>query len=200
MRPSSRGFRSLWVGGVVGPTAFVLAWTISGFTNDSELSAIHDAISELAAVDVNTRWLMTVGFVTFGVGVGAFAVAVMWIIDTLTALALGAAAASTLAVAALPLGVSDTVDTLHGVAAGIGYVTLAFAPIAAYGPLRRMGRARLAAAGSIVALVAALCLTASLTSGPTGVFQRVGLTILDIWIVVVATLIAVRDLPRSLAD
>lgn len=184
--------RRLAFGGVVGPVAFVSAWILGGLLDDTDLSPIDDAISQLAAVDSNTRMLMTAGLLTFGFGVGAFAVAAASVLGIRTALALAATAVSTLAVAALPLGSSDAVDSLHGLAAGLGYVTLVLAPIAARKPLRRMGRRRLAAAGVLASTIAAVSLTASLTSAPTGLFQRLGIASIDIWIVAVAVLILRR--------
>lgn len=184
--------RRLAFGGVIGPVAFVSAWTLGGLIGDAGLSPIDDAISQLAAVGSNTRVLMTAGLLTFGFGVGAFAVSATSVLGRRTALALAATAASTLAVAALPLGSSDAVDSLHGLAAGLGYITLVLAPIAAMGPLRRVGRRRLAAAGVLASTIAAVSLTASLTSAPTGLFQRLGIASIDIWIVAVAVLILRR--------
>ena len=181
--------RRLAFGGVIGPAAFVSAWMLGGLLGDAGLSPIDDAISQLAAVDSNTRMLMTAGLLTFGFGVGAFAVSATSVLGARTALALAATAASTLAVAALPLGSSDAVDSLHGLAAGFGYITLVLAPIAARKPLRRMGRQRLAAAGVLASTIAAVSLAASLTSAPTGLFQRLGIASVDIWIVAVAVLI-----------
>jgi hypothetical membrane protein len=182
--------RRLAIGGIVGPSAFVAAWAIGAFTNDRQLSAIDDAISQLAHVDSNTRWLMTVGFITFGVGVGLFAISVRSTLGATTSAMLGATAASTVAVAALPLGVSDLVDQLHGVAAAIGYVTLVAAPLAARGSLRQLGANRLASAGVAAAAVAAASLAASLALPATGGFQRLGLTVVDAWIVTTAGLVA----------
>ncbi len=181
--------RRIAIGGTVGPTAFVTAWTIGAFTNDRQLSAIDDAISQLAHIESNTRWLMTAGFVTFGVGVGLFAVGVRSLLGTTTSAFLGATAASTIAVALLPLGVSDTIDQLHGIAAAAGYVTLIGAPLAAHGSLRRLGARRLASAGVAAAAVAALSLGASLVVPANGAFQRLGLTVVDAWIVTTAGLL-----------
>lgn len=180
----------LALGGVVGPSAFIAAWALGAFTNDRQLSAIDDAISQLAHVESNTRWLMTAGFVTFGVGVGLFAVSVRTTLGATTSAFLGATAASTLTVALLPLGVSDTVDQLHGIAAAAGYVTLGAAPLAARRSLRRLGAHRLASAGVAAAAVAAVSLGASLALPATGAFQRLGLTVVDAWIISTATLLA----------
>ena len=182
--------RRLALGGVVGPSAFIAAWALGAFTNDRQLSAIDDAISQLAHVESNTRWLMTAGFVTFGVGVGLFAVSVRTTLGATTSAFLGATAASTLAVALLPLGGSDTVDQLHGMAAAAGYVTLVAAPLAARSSLRRLGAHRLASAGVAATAVAAVSLGASLALPATGAFQRLGLTVVDAWIIATATLLA----------
>lgn len=181
--------RRLALGGIVGPTAFVTAWAVGAFTNDRQLSVVADAISQLAHVESNTRWLMTAGFVTFGVGVGLFAIGLRTTLGTPASALLGATAASTLAVASLPLGVSDIVDRLHGIAAAAGYVTLAAAPLAARAPLHRRGAHRLASAGVVAGIVAAASLVASLAVSATGAFQRVGLTVVDAWIVTVAALV-----------
>ena len=178
--------RRLAIGGIVGPVAFVSAWALGAFVNDRDLSAVDDAISQLAHVDANTRWLMSAGFVTFGLGVAMFATATRSLLGTATTCALGATAVSTLSVAALPLGASPVVDRLHGVAAGLGYVTLAVAPIAARSSLRHLGHVRLARVGVISSVVAAFSLVTSLTSAPTGLLQRLGLTAVDLWIVAVA--------------
>ncbi len=189
--------RRLALGGIVGPTAFVTAWALGVVVNDRDLALVDDAISQLAHVDSNTRWLMTTGFVTFGVGVGMFAAAARSVLGSPPSFALAVAAVSTLAVAALPLGASDTSDALHGVAAGIGYLTLALAPIAARRPLGRLGHHRLALAGLVASTVSAISLATSLTPAPTGLFQRIGLTVVDVWIVVVATLLALGRLTEA---
>jgi len=187
---SSSIVRRLAIGGIVGPSAFITAWAVGAFTNDRQLSAIDDAISQLAHVDSNTRWLMTTGFITFGVGVWLFAVSARSTLGAPTAAFLGATAASTLAIALLPIGASDTIDQLHGIAAAAGYLTLIGAPLAARGSLRRLGAHRLASAGVAAAAVAAVSLGASLALPTTGAFQRLGLTVVDAWIITTATLLA----------
>jgi len=186
--------RRLAIGGIVGPSAFVTAWAVGAFTNDRQLSAIDDAISQLAHIESNTRWLMTAGFVTFGVGVGLFAVSVRTTLGATTSALLAATATSTSAVALLPLGASDAVDQLHGIAAAAGYITLVGAPLAARRSLRRLGAHRLASAGVAAATVAAVSLGASLALPTTGAFQRLGLTVVDAWFVTTAGLLAIGRL------
>ena len=180
--------RHVALGGVVGPAAFLAAWTIGAIADDRHLSIVDDAISQLAHVGSNTRWLMTTGLVGFTVGVGLLAVAVRALLGAATSALLAATAASTLAVAVLPLGQSNDVDRAHGIAAGLGYITLIGVPLVAHGALVRLGAPRVASSGRLAAAVASCSLAASLTVGPTGVFQRLGLTAVDAWIVAVALL------------
>ena len=84
--------------------------------------------------------------------------------------------------AATPLEHSATVDTWHGVVAGIGYVTLAATPLLAARPLLQHGHRALAAAGIVAGTVSTIALALTTTSLPTGLFQRLGLTATDIWV------------------
>jgi len=129
---------------------------------------------------------MTAGFIAFGVMILVFAIAVRarlesaaWITLTITALA-------TLGVAATPLDWSDSIDQIHGLFAGTGYVTLASTPLLAYGRLRGAGAHGLARAGVVAGAVAAVALALSGTDVTTGLFQRLGLTVVDLWIMALA--------------
>ena len=146
-------------------------------------SAVDDPISGLAAVNADTRPLMTAGFIAFGVGVPLFAVTARAGLGWMTAVATGVA---TLAVAALPLDRSASVDTWHGVAATIGYVTLAATPVLSARRLRGCGCRHLARFGVICSAVAATALALTTTGLPTGLFQRIGLTAGDVWIMAAA--------------
>jgi len=182
--------RTAALGGVIGPAGFIGAWVIGAAATSAPYSSIDDAISRLAAVGSDTRWLMTGGFVTFGLALPVYAWALRstvpgraWITATATGL-------STLAVAAAPLDRSDTVDRLHGIFAGIGYLTLAATPLLAAPPLLAMGHRRLARSGIAAGITSAIALALTTTGLPTGLFQRVGLTVSDAWIV--ATALAIR--------
>ena len=158
--------------GVLGPTAFVAAWAIAGARREG-YSPVDDAISRLAEHGASSRPLMNAGFVTFGIAVPTFALAARQSLGAPAATALVVAGISTLGVAATPLGPGP--DTAHGVLAGIGYVAMAAAPILA-------DRRR----GAIVSAIAAASLVAT-TIGPAhGLFQRLGLGVVDAWIVVAA--------------
>lgn len=175
--------RTAILGGVVGPAGFVGAWVVAAAATSAPYSSIDDAISRLAAVGSDTRWIMTAGFVTFGVSLPVYAWALRRIVPGLAWLTAAATGLATLAVAAAPLDHSDTVDRLHGIFAGVGYLTLAATPLLAVPPLRRMGHRRLARAGVAAGLTSAIALALTTTGLATGAFQRVGLTVSDAWIV-----------------
>ena len=178
--------RTAMLGGVIGPAGFIGAWVVGSVVADAPYSAIDDAISRLAAVGADTRGLMTAGFVTFGLSLPAFGWALRatlpgraWIAATATGLA-------TLAVAATPLDHSDTVDRLHGLFAVLGYVTLAATPLLAARPLLASGHRRLAVSGVAAGVTSTIALALTATGLPTGLFQRVGLTVSDVWIIAAA--------------
>jgi hypothetical protein len=174
--------RTAALGGAVGPAAFIGAWTIGAAVTTVEYSSIDDAISRLAAVGADTRALMTAGFITFGVALPVYAWALRRVVGGAAWITAAATGIATLAVAATPLDRSATVDTWHGVAAGIGYVTLAATPLLAARPLSQIGHRTLAAAGVVAGAVSAISLVLTTTGLPTGLFQRLGLTASDIWI------------------
>ncbi len=175
---------------MIGPAAFIGAWTIGAAVTTSDYSSIDDAISRLAAVGADTRALMTAGFVAFGIGLPVYASALRRVVSGSAWMTAAATGIATLAVATTPLDRSATVDTWHGVAAGIGYVTLAATPLLAARPLSQQGQRALAAAGVVAGAVSAISLVLTTTGLPTGLFQRVGLTATDIWIVTSALAIA----------
>lgn len=174
--------RSAW-GGLVGPLAFVGAWALGGVITSREYSPVHDTISRLAAVDAPTRWLMTSGMIVFGVALLVYAVPLRRAITGPSWITAGATGAATLGVAATPLDRSDLVDGLHLVAAGIGYVTLAAIPVLAFRPLLAAGRRGLAVFGATMAVVAVAALPISLVVAESGLFQRLGLTAGDLFLV-----------------
>lgn len=187
--------RTATLGGVIGPAGFISAWVVGAAVTTAPYSSIDDAISQLAAVGSDTRWLMTAGFVTFGLSLPTFAWALRstlpgraWIAATATGLA-------TLVVAATPLDQSDVVNRLHGLFAGIGYVTLAATPLLAARPLLAKGHRRLARFGIAAGVTSAIALTLTTTDLPTGLLQRIGLTAGDAWIIA-AALTMRRDLVR----
>jgi hypothetical protein len=177
------------LGGIVGPVAFVGAWAVLGSVK-SGYSALHDPISDLAAVHASTRIEMTAGFVVFAAGMGSYARALRatqagaaWIAAAVTGI-------TTLGVAAFPLHHSATVDRIHGSFAGAGYVALAATAWLSVAPVATAGRRAWARAATACGIVSAIALALTLTGSYDGLLQRVGLTAGDVWVVASAVAIA----------
>ena len=173
------------LGGAVGPGAFVGAWAVGGLVAEGH-SPVDDAISRLAAVGATTRPLMTAGFLVFGAGMVGFAAGLRSAVDGPAWLAALAAGCCTAGVAAVPLDGGH--DGLHGALAGAGYVALAAVPLLV---ARSWPRGRRVAVATAIA--AGLALTASVAvDGPNGLLQRLGLTLLDVWVATTAVRMARR--------
>ena len=181
------GSRHRWraVGGIVGPAVFIAAWTLLGLRREG-YSPVADPISRLAADDAPTRWAMTAGFVSFSAGVSLCAAEVR---NTIGAKAAGAAATSavaTMGIALTPLG-STLGGAPHAAFAGVAYASLAAAPLLARRPLQAARELRRARAATVAGVVTGAALLASVaTPRATGLFQRLGLTVGDLWIMATA--------------
>lgn len=184
--------RLLAAGGIVGPAGFIAAWSILGATADYYDPA-QDAISRLAAIGAPTRPGMTAGFVVFGVGVPLYAAALKKELHGHAWKAAAATGIATLGVAAFPLDASATVDLVHGVCATVGYATLAATPWLAAGPLANRGERTYGTISRIAAIASAAALAATALGSSHGLFQRLGLTIGDAWIVVNAIRVSKRN-------
>ena len=174
------------LGGIAGPVAFIAAWAVLGATTDG-YDPIHDPISRLAATDADTRTAMTAGFLLFTVGVAAHAGPLRRTVGAPTAAAALTTAAATAAVAALPLeGPGGGVP--HAAAAGLAYAALAAVPLLGGLALRTRDASsttrRRAAWSFAAAAVTGTSLAASALA-PThhGLFQRIGLTVGDAWLI-----------------
>jgi hypothetical protein len=174
---------------VLAPTAFVTAWAVCGELRDG-YDPVQQAISQLAREGTDGRLGMTAGFVGFGVLLPVFAQRLPGLLGAGSALRTSATLAglSTLAVAAFPLQETEggAGDVLHAAAAGIGYLAMAATPLLASRPLISSGRRTAGAASAAVGAVSAAALLASVTVGPTGLWQRVGLGVVDAWFATVA--------------
>jgi hypothetical protein len=128
---------------------------------------------------------MTVGLVVFGCSLIAFGFALRELLAGPAWIAAMVTGASTIAVAATPLG-GWSGDAVHAMFAGLGYASLVALPLLAAAPVAGGGSPRWARVSAATAAVSAVCVLAS-TFGPAhGLWQRLGLTVSDIWIVVTA--------------
>lgn len=178
--------------GVLAPTAFVGGWLVNGVRTPG-YQPLEDAISQLAREGAPTRVSMTVCFVVFGllICVWARTVARELAVPALWP-AVSVAGIGTLAVAALPLtrAGGQPQDTGHAVAALAGYVAMAATPLVAATGLRGRGRR----ASLFVGAVSVCALLGSVATGSGGL-QRLGLTVVDAWHIVVAAAVAPRPRP-----
>ena len=174
---------------VLAPTAFVTGWLVNGARTPG-YDPLRDAISRLAAEGAATRTGMTACFVVFGVLVPVWARTLARELDRP---ALGpvvtVAGLATLAVAALPLTEQggQLQDAGHAAAALTGYVAMAATPLVAARALPPGPRR----ASVLTGVLSAAALLASVVTGSGGA-QRLGLTVVDAWHVVVATGVLLR--------
>lgn len=176
---------------MVGPAVFVTGWAVLG-AHAEGYDPTRDAISRLARLGAPSRPAMTAALVALGAGMALYSAALRTHLDGgpawMAALANGAC---TLVVAAVPLGSAH--DGPHGIAAGLGYATLAGIPLLAaprLGRLRPGGR--WAALSNATGVVTAVCLAATLSGWRSGLFQRLGLTVGQAWVVATGVIILAR--------
>ncbi len=180
--------RILSAGLIVGPTAFISAWAISGAVTEG-YSPIRDHISDLAAIGAPTRTLMNVGFSVFAASVAAAAIPTRRLLGTPAAIALGANALLSVGIALAPLGQSDAGDRAHAVVAGLGYLALAVTAPSAAPVLMKRSR-RMGVASVAVGAVSMACLGLSLVRPEAGLWQRAGITSTDAWLIAMGVLAA----------
>ena len=175
--------------GVLGPTAFVTGWVVNGARTPG-YDPLTDAISRLAAEGAATRPSTTACFVVFGVLMPVWAHTLARELDR-PALrpVVTVAGLATLAVAALPLTEQggQLQDAGHAAAALTGYVAMAATPMVAARALPP-GPRRVSV---VTGLVSVAALLVSVVTGSGGA-QRLGLTVVDAWHVVVATGVLLR--------
>jgi uncharacterized protein DUF998 len=173
-----------WFAAIVAPIVFLTSWVIAGAIR-SGYDPVTDAISRLAEMGAPNRWIVTTGMVTFGLGCILFA-PVLRSVSAEASTAMVVAGIASFGVAAFPCtrgcpgpdGLDPNLG--HIIAAGVHYVAFCAVPFfiarGSTGPYRSL---------SLVAgLCAALALGAHVTGlGPNGLGQRIGLTILDLWLV-----------------
>ena len=179
--------------GIAGPAAFVAGWLLNGARTPA-YEPLRDPISALAREGAATSWSMTACFVAFGVLLPVWARTLARELDVpLLRPVVTVAGLATLAVAALPLtrAGGQAQDGWHGVAATVGYVAMAATPLVASRGLTGTARR----ASQAVGLLAAAALAGSLLGDGTGGLQRLGLTVVDGWHVVLATAVLRTERP-----
>lgn len=184
---------------VVAPIVFAGGWALAGASIDG-FSPVRFAVSDLAGVDSSTRWPMFAVFVTYGLAmliasralaaVGARGSAVAAVLNGL----------SVLGVAAFPVHGSGRGDAIHGVFALIGYLSITAIMALAVRPLFRSGHRGAAVASVVFAVVCAGALAGTTGSDHTGLFQRVGTTTGDIWMVAAGTTLLLAGVRRPRAS
>ena len=175
--------REHWLaaGAIWGPGLFIIAWVVGGFMVPG-YSPLEDHISSLAAVEAPSRVLMALGFAAFGIGVGTAAWPLRRVIGNPAAIALVVNAVFVLGVMLTPEGRSSNTDFLHGGFAFLVYLTLAVVgPLAAL-TFRRRGQSFWAIGSLFVGAATAVFLWISLGEINSGLFQRLGLTTTDVWL------------------
>lgn len=169
-------------GGIAGPTVFTAAWVIGGALEPG-YSPSHDAISRLAAVGAPARPLMTTGLAGFGLGLAVHARALRAAVPGPAWKAALGAGVTVLGVVAFPLQASARIDAVHGAIAVAAYGALVAMPLLATKPLAAAGHGVLATLSAATGVVAGLCLAGSVLGVAPGLLQRVGLTLVNSWIV-----------------
>lgn len=186
--------RILALGGVVGPAAFIAAWTVAG-ARKTAYSVVDDPISRLAAIGASTRPLMTAGLLVYAAGLAGYGAAAAEDGDTDELGWWPAAlvcAIATAGVAVTPLE-GQLGGIPHAATAVTGYAALAAIPATAAVRLRRAGRSGLSRIAAVTAAASAACLTVSVVADPaTGAWQRAGLTVGDAWLIATGARAALR--------
>ena len=173
--------------GIAGPVAFVTAWAVGGVVTEG-YDPLRDAISQLAREGADTRPLMNAGFIAFGLLIPVWAVVLgRELRSRPLAAAVTVAGVATFVIAGVPLTREggQPQDVLHAVVAGTGYIGMALTPLLGAAALRRLGHERAAATSLVVGVVSTVALVASVVvTERGGGFQRLGLTVVDVWHVV----------------
>lgn len=161
-----------------------MAWAVLGAGEGQPAtgySATTDSISGLAQTGASTRLPMTAGIVAFGIGVPLFALALRSVLPGPAWMLVGTGGLATLGVALFPLGTPAN-DAAHVACVAVAYVSLVAAALLAARPLRDLGRPRAAHLSTVAGVVAGGLLLVSVLGPLSGLFQRAGLGVLDLWL------------------
>lgn len=140
------------------PILVIGGWTIAAALQPDHFDPVTQTISALAAHGASDRWVMTVALVTLGICHITTGLA-LWPAALPGRLLLITGGVATIVVAANPLPAAGGGSLPHGLAAGAGFVALAFWPAAGW----RRGRSELrgrSGPGSLRPAVVAAAVTA----------------------------------------
>lgn len=186
--------------GIAGPVLFVGGWVASAALRPG-YSSLHEAISQLARIGAPHRLLMTGAFVGFGVAMPFFARPCARALGGKRAMiaAITIAGLATFGVGCCPLSRSGggVRDVVHGSFATIGYIAMVASASLGSDAFRRRSKPAPALASAAVAIVAAAALSATPFGRYSGLFQRLGLTVVDVWFVAVAVSLLMDRRRRS---
>jgi hypothetical membrane protein len=174
--------------GLVGPAVFLAGWAVVGAAT-AGYSARHQPISDLARIGAPHRLAMTAALFVYGLCLLGFAPVLGRALGRgLLTAGVALIGITALGVAAFPLTrvAHSTGDTVHATFAVTGYLAAAATPL--IGGTAQWARGERGwAAGSLVAAgVAAVALTVAVAWANPGLAQRLGLTVTDLWLMVMA--------------
>jgi len=167
---------------VVAPVVFVVGWAVAGASIDG-FSPVRLAISELAAFTSPRRWPMFAVLLGYGAAMVIGSAALRRSTLRSTGVAALVHGVATMVVATTPVHRSSMVDAIHGVGAVVAYATLAAMALLAVRPLRRAGRPAAAVASLVMGAAVAVALALANGNDRTGLFQRIGTTLGNLWTV-----------------
>lgn len=174
----------LAIAGIIGPVAFIACW-VAGSIILKDYSPIQDPISRLAEPGVETRRLMTVGLVVFGIGMLVYAASLYRAFTGWSWTAAIIAGGATFGVIFFPLKNGESTP-LHAAFAALGYIALICIVAFAIPMFVHDHRTAWVVFSAIVVVVSAVNLGITGFGFMHGLFQRVGLTTLDVWIILSA--------------
>lgn len=189
--------------GALGPLFFIVSWVVAGILRE-DYDVATDSISRLAEEGAPNRWLVLTGTVI--VSVAALMLGALlrrrWGIR-LGLVTIVLAGTSALALAAFPCspgcpGIGgELTDKGHSIAAIVHYFTFGLTPLVVALEARRVAGRSYVLVSIAASLFAGGFLVTQFTGwGDTGLTQRIGLTTLDLWMVVTATKLYLGDKKR----
>ncbi len=182
------------VAGIVGPVLYTITWLVLGFL-DPTYSHTRDPISNLSAIGASFALVMTIVIFVFAILIVVFAFGLQrglppgfWAGPA----ALVIAGVGYVGIALAPLNLADSGDpnVPHTISASVTVFALMLAPVLTFPKLRREPGWRnlsgYSIATTVVAFAFAVMASLPAFAGWEGLMQRLVLTVVLVWIVVIA--------------